>query len=495
MQLALIVRELEHELVQGDAAKEITGISYNSREVLPGNLFVAISGFTSDGHDYLGEAMKRGAAAVIVERETESSEETVTMIKVKNTRLALAKVSARFYQYPSEKLNMTGITGTNGKTSTAYFLQSIFEATGKSTGIIGTIGTLINDELLETKNTTPESLQLQEFFSEMEKRGVTDCVMEVSSHAIDLERTAYTAFRTGVFTNLSPDHLELHKSMDEYFQVKARLFDQTYGFNVINVDDPYGQKLVEMVRGKGPAVVTYGLKSNADIYASDIDYSFEGTTYTVNTPTGNFQANVNLPGEIYVYNSLAAVAAAYCSNISFEVIKQGLKDVAGIKGRLETVYSSGDYKVVVDFSHTEDALEKALATIRPYVKGKLILVFGVYADESESGQEKRRGMARVASAYADLSVVTSDNPKRNDPELIIREISWEMEANSGNYQAFLRRKEAIEYAVRVSGEDDVILIAGKGHETTQIVGNEEIPFNEKEIVMEALGEKGKSVKL
>ncbi|WP_100013093.1 UDP-N-acetylmuramoyl-L-alanyl-D-glutamate--2,6-diaminopimelate ligase [Lentibacillus sediminis] len=495
MQLASIVKELEYESVQGDLAKEITGVACDSREVLPGNLFVAISGFTSDGHKYVGEAVKRGAAAVIVEREAVSSDATVTMIQVKNARLALAKVSAHFYQYPSEKLNMIGITGTNGKTSTAYFLQSILEATGKSTGIIGTIGTLINGELLETKNTTPESLQLQQFFSEMEKRGVSDCVMEVSSHAIDLKRTAYTTFHTGVFTNLSPDHLELHKSMDEYFHVKAKLFDQTYGFNVINMDDPYGQKLVEKVRGKEPAVVTYGLNPTADIYASDIDYSFEGTTYMVNTPTGNFKAKVNLPGEIYVYNSLAAAAAAYCSNISFEVIQQGLKNVAGIKGRLETVYSSGDYKVVVDFCHTEDALEKALKTIRPYVKGKLILVFGVYADESESGREKRSGMARVAATYADLSVVTSDNPKHHDPKLIIREISQEMKANGGNYHAFLHRKEAIEYAVRVSNEDDVILIAGKGHETTQIVGDQEIPFNEKEIVMEALRAKEKRVKL
>lgn len=494
MLLTSVIQGLEFNNIKGNLDREINAISYDSREVVENSLFVAISGFAVDGHQFIEKAIKQGASTIILEKDM-PIEADVTVVKVDNSRDALAQVSANFYHNPTEQLNLIGITGTNGKTSTTYFIKSIFEQAGKAMGLIGTTGTIIGNELIKNKNTTPESLNLQQFFSQMVDARTANCIMEVSSHSLNLKRVSYSDFNMGIFTNLSPDHLELHKDMDEYFHAKAKLFDLTTEFNIINVDDEYGRKLINHVRGYDTVLLTYGINQKADIYPTNIRYSIAGTTYTVNTPSGSMEITVNLPGDIYVYNSLAAVACAYCNNFSLRTIQQGIQNVKGIKGRMETVYKEEDYRVIVDFSHTEDALEKALTTIRPYVKGKLILVFGVYADESDIGKEKRIGMSHTASKFADFSVVTSDNPKKNDPIMIIEEISEAMDNFNGNYEAILDREAAIQYAVEISGENDTILIAGKGHETTQIIGEQEIPFNETEIVLEALKKKKQFVEL
>lgn len=494
MLLTSIVQDLEYDNIKGDLNREISAISYDSRDAVDNSIFVAISGFAVDGHHYIDKAIKQGASTIILEKDI-PIEHDVTVLKVVNSRDALARVSANFYQDPTEDLNVIGITGTNGKTSTSYFIKSIFEQANQSIGLIGTIGTIINNKLVKNKNTTPESLNLQRTFSEMKKEEVDYCIMEVSSHSLNLRRVAYSKFNTGIFTNLSPDHLELHNSMDEYFEAKAELFDLTKNFNIINVDDSYGRRLINRVKNYDTTLVTFGIDYKADIYPTDIHYSFDATTYTVNTPSGSIKVKVNIPGAIYVYNSLAAIACAYCNGVSLKDIQHGIQNVESIKGRLETIYKEKDYKVIVDFSHTEDALEKALTTIRPYVKGRLILVFGVYADFSDKGREKRIGMSRIASKYADFSVVTSDNPKNHDPVLIVDEISEAMNRFEGKYKAILEREAAIQYAIQMSEKDDAILIAGKGHETTQAIGDKEIPFNETDIALEALKKKKQFVQL
>lgn len=494
MLLTSIVQGLEFENLKGNLDKDIHAISYDSREVVNDSIFVAISGFDVDGHRFIDKAIEQGASTIILEKEM-PIEQDVTVLKVVNSRDALARISANFYHNPTDLLNVIGLTGTNGKTSTSYFIKSIYEQAKKSVGLIGTIGTLINNKLIENKNTTPESLNLQMTFSEMTEAKVANCIMEVSSHSLNLKRVAYSNFNTGIFTNLSPDHLELHNSMDEYFEAKAELFKLTNDFNIINVDDSYGRRLIKQVKDYETTLITYGIECKADIYPTDIRYTFDTTTYTVNTPSGSTQITVNIPGAIYVYNSLAAIACAYCNGISLDDIRHGIQNVKGIKGRLETIYKENEYKVIVDFSHTEDALEKALTTIRPYVKGKLILVFGVYADDSDQGREKRIGMSRVASEFADFSVVTSDNPRGYDQMMIMNEISEAMDRFNGEYNTVLDREAAIQHAIKISDKDDTILIAGKGHERTQKIGDQEIPFNETEITLEALKKKKEFVKL
>ncbi|MCA0758248.1 UDP-N-acetylmuramoyl-L-alanyl-D-glutamate--2,6-diaminopimelate ligase [Paenibacillus sp. N4] len=483
MLLTAVVRDLSYELVKGDLHIEVSSIAYDSREAAPHGVFVAITGFSVDGHRYIGKAVEQGASVIIVEKDVEI-EADVTVLKVKDTRDALARVSSNFYGRPTEKMNLIGITGTNGKTSITYFLQSIFEHSGTSLGIIGTIGTVIGDRVLKNKNTTPESLNLQQIFAEMTAEDIKHCVMEVSSHALNLNRVAYTSYNTGVFTNLTPDHLELHNTMDEYFEAKAKLFEMTSDYNIINADDEYGRKLISRLADRSAKLLTYGIEQPADIYPTDIRYEADHTVYTVNTPKGSALIRVNLPGAIYVYNSLAAIAAAYCNQFSMQQIADGIEAVEGIKGRLEVVYQDEDTKIIVDFAHTEDSLEKALKTIRPFTKGRIILVFGVYAADGEPGRDKRRGMAKVAAAHADFSVVTSDNPKEQDNNMIIREIVEGIEAHNGAYEAIVDRKAAIAFAIEISKAGDVILIAGKGHETSQIIGKTEIPFNEAEIVKE-----------
>lgn len=486
MLLNAVMNDLPYTLVKGNLYIEVNSIAYDSREVVENSVFVAITGFSVDGHRFIDRAIEKGATAIIVEKDVHVDGE-VTVLKVADTREALARVAANFYHNPTEQMNLIGITGTNGKTSTTYFLKSIFEQTGTSIGIIGTIGTVIGDKIVKNKNTTPESLNLHQIFSDMTQTHMKHCVMEVSSHALNLNRVAHSSFNTGIFTNLTPDHLELHNTMAEYFEAKAKLFDMTTDYNIINADDEYGRILIDRLQNREARLLTYGIEHEADIYASDIHYFVGHTIYTVHTPKGSIDIKVNLPGAIYVYNSLAAIATAYCNQFSLQQIAEGIAAVDGIKGRLEIVYQDEDTKIIVDFAHTEDSLEKALTTIRPFAKGRIILVFGVYAADGESGIEKRRAMAKVAATYADFSVVTSDNPKEQDNNLIIREIVESIEAHDGHYEAIADRRDAIAFAIAISRKDDVILIAGKGHETSQIVGKTEIPFNEAEIVREIKG--------
>ncbi|WP_262676210.1 UDP-N-acetylmuramoyl-L-alanyl-D-glutamate--2,6-diaminopimelate ligase [Paenibacillus sp. J5C2022] len=491
MLLTSMLTELNYTVLQGDADIDISSIAFDSREVEKNGLFVAINGFKVDGHQFIAKAVELGAVAVLVEKDIQV-EGPVTVLKVDDTREAMAMAAASFYGHPTNSLDLIGITGTNGKTSTTYFVKSILEAAGRTVGVIGTIGAMIGTQTLKTKSTTPttpESLHLQHMFADMAGSGVDYCVMEVSSHALSLKRAAASRFSAGIFTNLTPDHLELHRTMEEYFEAKASLFDLTSRFNVINSDDLFGRRLIERLRDRDVKLVTYGIDQKSDIMASDIRYYEDYTTYAVHTPTGSIAIRVNLPGSIYVYNSLAAVAWAYSHGIAVDHIAAGIRAVESIRGRLEVVYRDEERKIIVDFAHTEDSLEKALSTLRPYTKGRLILVFGVYAAPGHEGSGKRQAMAKVAADYSDIAVVTSDNPKDQDPDAIIAEVSAAVEAAGGAYYGIVDRREAIQHAIAISRKDDVILIAGKGHETTQVIGKTEVPFNEAEIVNEIMSER------
>ncbi|WP_186438488.1 UDP-N-acetylmuramoyl-L-alanyl-D-glutamate--2,6-diaminopimelate ligase [Cohnella terricola] len=481
MKLVSVVADLAYTLQQGELQTEITSIAFDSREVTAGGLFVAISGFQVDGHAYIQQAIGRGASAVVVEQESVAPE-GIAVLKVADSRDALARMSATFYGNPTETMNLIGVTGTNGKTTITYFIQSILKAADRSVGLIGTIGSFIGDEAVQSRNTTPESLHLQQLFFQMRESDIRDCVMEVSSHALSLKRTAYCRFRTGIFTNLTPDHLELHHSMESYFEVKAQLFDRTTAANIVNGDDEYGRRLIERLRGRAPRLIRYGIRSENEVYATEIRCREDGTSFIAHTPVGRFAVDLHFPGMIYVYNALAAIAFGLSEGIDLSAIRRGLEAVKGIRGRMETVYANGDYRVIVDFAHTEDGLEKLLLTLLPFVKGRIILVFGVYGAEGEHGERKRLAMGRVAGTFADLSVVTSDNPKQQNPARLLLEIERGVQEAGGVYRSFLDRKEAIHYALNECRKGDIVVIAGKGHETTQILGNAEIPFNEREIV-------------
>lgn len=485
LNLLKLVNNLEFDIICGDLNIEITSIAYDSRKAEKNSVFVAIPGFSVDGHNFINMAINNGAKVIIVEKNI-PIDSKVTVLKVKDSRNALAKISNNFYDNPTEKINMIGVTGTNGKTSVTYLLKSIYDKDNRNTGLIGTNGSIIKDKHIKNKNTTPESLDLQQLFSHMLEVDTSDCIMEVSSHSLSLDRVAYCDFNIGIFTNLSPDHLELHNSMEEYYKAKAKLFHLTKDYNIINVDEPYGERLAHEVKNIGPDLITYGVTNEADIYATNIEYSSDSVSYTVNTPKGSIDIKVNIPGIIYVYNSLAAIACAYCNNIDLNIIKEGIASVTGIKGRFEIVPTSKDFTVIIDFAHTEDGLEKALTTIKQFAKGRIILVFGVYAAAGEKGSDKRWGMGKVAAKHSDLAIVTSDNPKDQNPIAIIEEIVESIKIHDGEYAAVVDRKKAIKHAIEISRKDDIIFIAGKGHETTQIIGSEEIPFNESEIVAETI---------
>ncbi|GMK47471.1 UDP-N-acetylmuramoyl-L-alanyl-D-glutamate--2,6-diaminopimelate ligase [Paenibacillus glycanilyticus] len=486
MKLKQVVNGLVYELIQGEVEIDITGITSDSRKIDSGGLFVAVSGFAADGHQFISNAVINGASVVIVAKDDIVVAAHVTVLRVQNTRDALARISTNYYGNLSERMNVIGVTGTNGKTSITFFLHSIFDKAGQPLGIIGTMGTVIGEKKSNNKNTTPESMDLQEMFSAMINSQVKDCVMEVSSHGLSLSRVAYTSFNTAIFTNLTPDHLELHHTMNNYFEAKAQLFGMTSDYNIINMDDPFGRVLIKRFRNAKAKMLTYGLRSIADIYAKDIVYHIDHSVYTLKTPKGSIEIKVNLPGEMYVYNSLAAISAAYCNEISLNQIKDGIEAVSKIQGRLEVVYEDRDNRIIVDFAHTEDALEKTLKTIRPFTKGRIILVFGVYADNSDEGAAKRKGMARVASKFADISIITTDNPKEQDNEMIMQDIERGMIFFNGLYKVVEDRRDAIHHAIHSSGTGDVIIIAGKGHESSQIIGKASIPFNDAEIVKQLI---------
>ena len=482
--------------IQGDVSGEASGLFYDSRKCEEGSLFVAVSGARFDGHDFIPEAVKRGARYVVCDREAVPRSLPATCIRVRDSRLALAILARNFYGDPSRDICLIGVTGTNGKTTITFLLESILTAAGCSVGVLGTVNYRYAGRIFPALHTTPESLDLQKMLREMVDAGVTHVVMEVSSHAIDLKRVYGCSYDVGVFTNLSSEHLDYHRTMGDYFRVKKRFFDDVIREHpaVVNGDNPWGLRLFSEIRSP---VVTFGFDGSWDVSPADASLSPDGIDAKIRHSGGEFAISSPLTGRFNLSNILASSAAAMSIGIGTEDIRAGIKALAVVPGRLERVSGRDEPAVFVDYAHTEDALENVLATLLEFKKGRIITVFGCGGDRDCT---KRPGMGKVAAALSDLAIITSDNPRTEDPLAIIGDIEGGVgigstrytpeEITNGltgkGYTVIADRKAAIHLAVSVADGADIVLIAGKGHEDYQIVGTTKFPFDDRMIAREAL---------
>ena len=483
MKLTEILQTVHPLAVEGSLDRDITGISYDSRRVKPGNLFVAMPGVKTDGHRYVEAAIDRGAAAIVFEHET-GLNPRATRIRVDDARQTLALAAASFYNHPSQQLKVVGVTGTNGKTTTAFMVKAIMEAAGLGTGLLGTVQYQVGQRIIPAARTTPESVEIQDLMSQMLRAGCKGVAMEVSSHALDRKRVAGTDYDVAIFTNLTQDHLDYHGTMEEYFKAKSRLFAglgamRKHGQAVVNADNEYGRRLIAGLGGEN-AVVTYGVLGDATISASDVRVSADGTYFVVRTPLGTVPVALPLIGRYNVHNALAAIGAAVVLGIDLPTIANALATMPAVPGRLEQIKTGQPFGVYVDYAHTEDALRNVLTTVGELTKGKLICVFGCGGDRDTG---KRAPMGAAAGALADFSILTSDNPRTEDPRTILRQIAAGFPAGATDrYVVIEDRLEAIERALDLAQPGDSVLIAGKGHETTQEFADTIVPFNDRQIV-------------
>lgn len=477
MKLSKIIEGLNVLNVQGNLQVDIESIAYDSRMVKENALFVCIDGFNVDGHDYVKDAIDNGAKAIVVEKKM-NVDADITVVEVESTRYALASVSAMFYENPSRTLNLIGITGTKGKTTSTFLVESVFRQMGLDIGISGTIESGIGDQLKASSRTTPEAPELQKLFRDTLDYGSNHVVMEVSSQGLKLDRVACSDFDIGVFLNFSRDHIgpNEHESMEDYFESKLKLFDRCKT-SLINLDDNCTNEVIKRSKGQ---VYTFGMNKNANIRAYNINSSIKETTYEVDTPWGHEEIVIHTPGMFNVYNSLVAIGVCGIQGIPLDKIKEGLKNVS-VPGRVEVVDTNTDFSVLIDYAHTANSLQNVLSTFKEEAQGRLISVFGCGGNR-DSG--KRMAMGKVSGKLADLTVITTDNPRKEDPESIIDEIEIGIKKTDGEYVKITDRRSAIEYAIDIAKKDDVIIIAGKGHETYQIFSDRVIDFDEKIIVQE-----------
>jgi UDP-N-acetylmuramoyl-L-alanyl-D-glutamate--2,6-diaminopimelate ligase len=476
VQLAELIAEIEVEELSGDASVEVADLAYDSARVGEGTLFFCVRGQTRDGHDFGPAAVEAGASALVVERQLELP---VTQVRVADARAAMAPLAARFWGDPTAELQTAGITGTNGKTTTAFLLRAILEETGRDCGLLGTVKQIVGGVEEEVVRTTPEAIDLQATFRRMIEAGDEACVMEVSSHALALHRADAIHFDTAVFTNLSQDHLDFHADMEDYFGAKRLLFEAGPGAAVINVDDAYGRRLAAEID-----CLTYSAEgAAADFVATGVELGPSGARFTVDTAEGSVQVETRLPGAFNVSNALAALAAAQTLGVSTEQAAEALEAETGVPGRFEPIDAGQPFAVLVDYAHTPEALENVLLAARPLTEERLITVFGAGGDRD---REKRPRMGRIAADLSDLAIVTSDNPRSEDPESIIDEILAGIEERD-RVQVEADRRAAIGLALREAGAGDTVLIAGKGHEQGQeFEAGRRIPFDDREVAREAL---------
>lgn len=472
----------------------ITGLEMDSRKVRPGDLFICVPGFTVDGHDYAQIAVDQGAVAVLTERELSLAGDAIQIV-VPDTRRAMAILADLFYGRPTQQLKLIGVTGTNGKTSTTHFIERILRDAGYRTGLMGTMYRIIDGKKEEVKNTTPDILELQRAFRRMVDCDTDYAIIEVSSHALQLGRVRGCDFHTVVFTNLTQDHLDFHKTMENYQVAKSLLFsqlgnryeDREQKAAVLNADDPVSHTYAEITSAQ---VITYGIKNEADVMAADIKMSGRGTQFLLKTFAGEAEVNTPLIGTFSVYNALAAAAVCLAEGLSVSQIASALSQLEGVGGRFERVDEGQDFTVIVDYAHTPDSLENVLKTARQITEGKLTCVVGCGGDRDRT---KRPLMAQIAVNYADHAIFTSDNPRSEDPQFIIDEmvqgVVTDQEAKAEEpapFTTIVDRKSAIHHAVQRARSGDTILIAGKGHETYQVIGNQVYPFDDREVAREAI---------
>ena len=484
MQIAKLLENLEYELVAGSLETEITTLVYDSRKVEKGSVFVCISGTVRDAHDFIPDVVEKGAAAVIVEKNV-TVPEGVTVIKVADSRLALACMSAAYFDYPSKKLKTIGITGTKGKTTTTYMVKSILESAGIKTGLIGTIETIIGDEHIPSANTTPESYVVQEYFHRMVEAGMDAVVMEVSSQALMLHRVAGFVFDIGVFTNLEPDHIgeNEHKDFADYMHCKSLLFRQCR-LGIFNGDSEHLQGILD---GHTCEVQTFGYQKENDLRAEHVELKKEhgalGVRYHV-SGLMDFDVEVNVPGSFSVYNSLTAIAICNHFGVSVDKIKEALLHVS-VKGRIEIVPVTRRYTLMIDYAHNAMSLESLLTTLKEYEPGRLVCLFGCGGNRARS---RRYEMGEVSSKLADLTVVTSDNPRNEEPMAIIEDILVGVHKADGKYVTIPDRKEAIAYCMKNAQDGDIIVLAGKGHEDYQEIKGVKHHMDERELIADIIKE-------
>jgi len=481
MLLSELIKGLNPDKIKGDKDVEINDIAYDSRKVKNGSLFVCIEGTVADGHDYIPSALENGARALLVQKDVEVPD-GITVVKVGNTRYALAYVSDAFYNHPSGRFNLIGVTGTKGKTTITYMIKSILEQEKHKVGLIGTVANMIGDQVLYAERTTPESYDLQSLFSEMLEKDVDSVVMEVSSQGLALNRVSCCEFQIGIFTNLTEDHIgpREHKDKEDYFRAKTKLFGMCKK-GIVNIDSEYGRRILEIAECE---LLTYGIENDADITASDILKHSDSVEFNLKSPWMNGRVKINIPGKFSVYNALAAIGACGLMNVSFDSVKAGLERVS-VPGRVETVKTDRDFTVIIDYAHTPDSLENILTTVKDFTKGRLISVFGCGGDRDRA---KRPAMGRISGRIADFTIITSDNPRTEEPLAIVRDIEEGIKDTEGKYTTIVDRREAIKYALSNAQPGDVIVLAGKGHETYQTFKDKTIHFDEREVVREILKE-------
>lgn len=481
MILKSLLKGLDYEVIKGNEESKVQNIRYVNRKIEQGDAFVCVKGFKVDGHSFIGDAIKKGAKTLIVQEDV-SVQEDITIIKVRDTRKALAIMSSNYFGNPKDKLKIIGITGTNGKTTSAFIIKSILEKAGFMTGLIGTIANYIGNKKVDAVRTTPESYELHELFKNMVDAGVEYCVMEVSSHSLELDRVYGIQFEEGIFTNLTRDHLDFHKTFENYYNAKFKLFERS-NHSIINLDDPYGANIVKDIeeRGVKTKVSTFSIEKESDFKAFEIKSHSNGSEFKVNLE-GIEEFSINIPGEYNIYNSLGCIICAYNLNIPMDKIKEGLSDVV-IPGRCELVAKEKNlpYSIIIDYAHTPDGLENILSTVKAFTKNRMISVFGCGGDRDKV---KRPQMGKIGCELSDIAIITSDNPRSEEPMDIINDIVKPL--NYDNFVVEVNRKEAIRKAMNMALEGDVIVIAGKGHETYQILKDETIHFDEREVVYDIL---------
>ena len=490
----MLLKEIVHDVptvgVHGDLNQEIAGIAYDSRRVTPGMVFVAVPGQNTDGHEYIQTALDRGASAIICERNG-MIPSGATRIKVSDVREALARVSRSYYHNPSSKLKVIGVTGTNGKTTVSFMIKAMLEQAGLPTGLLGTVHYEIRDRVIPAQRTTPESLEVQQMMAQMVRAGCKACVMEVSSHALEQKRVLGVEFDVAIFTNLTHDHLDYHGNMENYFAAKSKLFTAVAegtkkGAAIINIDDTFGARLAG--RTGIEVQLTYAIEQQARLRATQIQLNATGSRFTVETFDEKFACRTPLIGRHNIYNSLAALGAGVALNMKVAVMQKALSNMPPVPGRLERVDAGQEFGVYVDYAHTDDALRNVLRTLRELTTGRLLLAFGCGGSRDSA---KRAKMGQIAAGMADFTIITSDNPRKELPERIAAQIEeGYLSVTREGYAIELDRQRAIQQIIGKAERGDIVLIAGKGHETYQEFEDTVVPFDDRVHAREALEQLG-----
>jgi UDP-N-acetylmuramoyl-L-alanyl-D-glutamate--2,6-diaminopimelate ligase len=481
VELKKIFKNIEFELKAGNLTKNIAEIKYDSRKIKKNNLFIAISGFETDGHQYISQAIENGASTVVIEKEISEYKNGITYIKVENSRKTMAEIAKTFFDDPLKEINLIGITGTNGKTTTSYLLYSIVKEYTDKAALFGTIKNIIGDKELDSNRTTAESIDLYRCFSKMRDEGINYGVMEVSSHALDLYRVYGMKFAAAVFTNISPEHLNYHKTLENYREVKSKLFSQLthQQFAIINIDDQNGTYIKEKSQGDN---YCYSLDSkSADLYTTEFKFHQKGMEYKTGGRINSI-FKLNLGGIFNIYNSLAAILTANLLGIEEETIKKALNKTKSVPGRFEIINAGQDFQIVVDYAHTPDGMKNVLETASAMEKNRLIVLFGCGGDRDRS---KRAAMAKLAEKYADYTIVSNDNPRSEAPAKIFTEIKKGFSKDFSDYEIIADRKKAIKKAIEIAEKDDLIMLLGRGHEKYQVLKDGKIKLDDRKVAYQA----------